>query len=331
VRFQAGGTCGNVLADLAYLGWRTYPVTNVGDDPAGRLFTGDLARWGVNLSLVDTTPGERTPVIAHHIRRTDGGGAEHWFSSSCPFCGGRLPGSAPLPLEAARAALARLPAPRVFFFDRPSEGTLLLARECARRGALVLFEPNHTFQAPLFQQALGVAHVFKVSRQRLPQLASTLPLSEPLLVIETMGAEGLRYRDQRPGTPLAEWQTLHALPVRPVRDAAGSGDWTTAGLLHGLGQGGRSGFEQAGAQEVREALRFGQALAAWNCAFEGARGGMYQADRAAFERAIRDLLAGLPFDAPVEGPSRGGARPDRSFCPHCHGRGEEPPPPAAGG
>ena len=56
----------------------------------------------------------------------------------------------------------------------------------------------------------------------------------------------------------------------PVR----SGDWCTAGLLAKLAAGGQERMRGAGAEGVREALRYGQALAAWNCAFEGARGGI---------------------------------------------------------
>jgi len=31
-RCQAGGTCGNVLANLAWLGWDAYPLTDLGAD-----------------------------------------------------------------------------------------------------------------------------------------------------------------------------------------------------------------------------------------------------------------------------------------------------------
>ena len=105
----------------------------------------------------------------------------------------------------------------------------------------------------------------------MPNLEDRYSLSGPLLVIETFGAKGLRYRDQRniPGQN-SEWQHLPALPVEVVRDAGGSGDWCTAGFIHRLGQTGLEGFRTASADDLQEALRFGQALAAWGCAFEGA-------------------------------------------------------------
>jgi fructokinase len=42
--------------------------------------------------------------------------------------------------------------------------------------------------------------------------------------------------------------------------------------------------------EVRDAIRYGLALAAWTCGFEGARGGMYEAEKPRFELEIAALL-----------------------------------------
>jgi fructokinase len=108
--------------------------------------------------------------------------------------------------------------------------------------------------------------------------------------------------------------------VDVVRDAGGSGDWTTAGLLHLLGRAGLAGLRTATTEQVHAALRFGQALAAWNCAFEGARGGVYAVSRDTFERDVRALLAGAGGDPGAD------ARPDAhaeagAFCPGCGGRG----------
>jgi hypothetical protein len=45
----AGGTCGNVLAVLAYLGWESFPIARLSDDPAAQRVRRDLERWGVRL------------------------------------------------------------------------------------------------------------------------------------------------------------------------------------------------------------------------------------------------------------------------------------------
>ena len=92
------------------------------------------------------------------------------------------------------------------------------------------------------------------------------------------------------------------VPLKVPRDsdAAGSGDWCTAGVLHKLARGGLAGFRRVNPGRLREALRYGQALAAWNCSYESARGGMYEASRPQFDRQIRALLSGKTFRIAID-------------------------------
>src|SRR5690348_5521733 len=46
--FSAGGTCGNILAILGYLGWSSVALSRLSKDFAGEWVFGDLRRWGVN-------------------------------------------------------------------------------------------------------------------------------------------------------------------------------------------------------------------------------------------------------------------------------------------
>jgi fructokinase len=80
-----------------------------------------------------------------------------------------------------------------------------------------------------------------------------------------------------------------------------------------------AGLEGASAEQVVEALRFGAALAAWNCGFEGARGGMYAVSRAGFERAVRRILAGQAPEPVSEAPAPAELEVSGSFCPGCSG------------
>ena len=51
-QLRAGGTCGNVLTALAYLGWSSYPIARLSEDGASKLVAADLRQWGVNLDLL---------------------------------------------------------------------------------------------------------------------------------------------------------------------------------------------------------------------------------------------------------------------------------------
>ncbi|MFO0880568.1 MAG: PfkB family carbohydrate kinase [Gemmataceae bacterium] len=313
---QGGGTCGNVLTNLACLGWQAYPVADLGEDDSAEVYCRDLQRWGVRLDLVRRYPGQQTPVIIHHV-----GPRGHAYSSRCPFCEGRLQYFEPVPLERVQARLPALPDARVYFFDRDSPGSLLLARECRQRGALIMYEPNYAGPESQVEQAVGLAHVLKFSRERLGGLAEERALDGPWLIIETLGEEGLRYQVRRQGA--REWVQLPAIRVPVVRDAGGSGDWCSAGLLHGVGQQGAAGLADASEEQLHKSLRFGQALAAWNCAFVGARGGVYHASAERWHADVRALLRGETFDPGVTaGPGTQGAA--GAFCPHCGGKRSDP-------
>jgi hypothetical protein len=59
-----------------------------------------------------------------------------------------------------------------------------------------------------------------------------------------------------------------------------------------LGGKGRKGFENISTAQMEAGLRYGQALAAWACAFEGPRGGMYETSKAALQKTVQGILAG---------------------------------------
>ncbi|GIW86328.1 MAG: carbohydrate kinase family protein [Isosphaeraceae bacterium] len=287
----AGGTCGNVLTALAFLGWDAYPIARLRDDAASRQITQDFGRWGVNPDFLGLDPSGSTPVIVQHIHCSPGRGATHSFSRNCPFCGTRLPWYKPVRVSDAADIFPRLPAPAVFFFDRTSPGAIYLARQAAEVGALVVFEPSAAAEEQQLRRAMQVAHVVKYSEDRMGSLEGLGEEAGVPLLIETRGADGLRYLS-RLKAGQGTWAVSKVLPAREVVDTAGCGDWCTAGLIAALGRRGKDAFLRSSPGQLREALRFGQALAAWNCEFEGARGGMYQSDLPTFQESIRRLLAG---------------------------------------
>ncbi|MBY0231803.1 MAG: carbohydrate kinase family protein [Gemmataceae bacterium] len=269
---QAGGTCGNVMAILAWLGWRALPAITLGMDDPGMAIRSDLERFGVDCSHIEQTISP-TPVIS---RPTDSNGLP-FFSSRCG-CGAEHPSEAQPPSMLLSPEMAASTC-RAFFFDQDSEVGLSLALRCREQGALVVWEPSYAGPEVDWGGCLRVAHVLKYSRAQLPGLHERVTIG-PRLVIETDGAEGLRYRLD------GVWHDSPAFPAPVVRDAGGAGDWTTAGFIAHF----------AGWDTVGDALRRGQAMAAWSVAFDGARGGMYAATREEFDRETAAILAGEVFD-----------------------------------
>ena len=292
VRSWAGGTCGNVMSILAYLGWDAYPVARMNDDVASGRVRADMQRWGVHLDWADCAPTAHTPIIVQEIRRRRDGRSDHRFSWSCPRCGERLPPFKAITVDVVERVKSALADASVFFLDRLSRGTLALAAEASARGALVVFEPSGKSTDKLLAEAIELAHVVKYADHRLAGIGGVMANgSAVLLEMQTLGDQGLRYR-HRLRRGVSRWMHLKAIRAPRLADTCGAGDWCTAGLIAKAAIGGQEGLHRAGALGVRAALRYGQALAAWNCGFEGSRGGMYAVPRQAFKRQITSLING---------------------------------------
>lgn len=292
VRSWAGGTCGNVLSILAYLGWDAYPIARMNGDPASDRVRSDMARWGVHLDWASCAPTTHTPIIVQEIRRGRDGQPKHRFSWACPHCGQWLPAFKAVTVDAVEAVKPALTQASVFFLDRLSRATLTLAAEASACGAVVVFEPSGKATDKLMAEAIALAHVVKYANERLTGVKGVMAEGSATLVeVQTLGERGLRYR-HRLGRGVSAWMHLSAISAPRIADTCGSGDWCTAGLIAKTAVGGQDGLRRVGARGVQAALRYGQALAAWNCGFEGARGGMYVVDRRTFDKQIAQLLKG---------------------------------------
>lgn len=291
-RSWAGGTCGNVLTILAYLGWQSYPLMTLGKDAAANRVLQDMKDKGVETEFLRCSESRRTPIIVEKIRTKGPRAPSHRFVWTCPNCGAWFPGYQPLLARTAREWANEIPTPAVFLFDRVSRGGLELAGASAERGALVVFEPSGIGDERLFREAVGLSHVLKYSYERLGHIRELSDLQAPLLEVVTLEGEGLRYRHKGRSRKAPPWKETSAFQVRGFRDSAGAGDWCTAGIIHLLGKEGLRGFKNVGEEGLRHALLLGQALAAVNCRYEGARGGMYSLSKSQFEAAVSKVLSG---------------------------------------
>lgn len=270
----AGGTCGNVLTALSYLGWNAYPIARLRGDAASKRVTEDLASWGVRLDFVEIGDEGSTPVVVQHIRRNKAGESTHSFSRKCPQCGTWLPWYKAVKAASVSDIALRLPKADVFYFDRTSRGAIELARHAKDSGSLVVFEPSTGSDPKQLESALELAHIVKIASDRLEGNEGVLESIDPLLVIETQGAAGLKYK-YRGSAASKGWKRIPAVATQSVIDTAGAGDWCTVGIISRLGILGVAGLERASSESIEAALTAGQAMASWTCQYHGARGGMY--------------------------------------------------------
>ena len=227
---EVGGTCGNVMSILAWLGWDAKPLACLDDSPEGVKITEDLKRYGCDCRYVTNTPdGGTTLLRCTHKKDKDG---KHVMSVRVGSPGGsRFPKRHSLRArDEAPAFLETLDeAPAVFFFDDSAAGNRLIAKGLKGRGSLIYFEPSKiATNADL--EAVSISDIIKFSDENIPDV-SFADAYDDKLFIQTMGAKGVRFKLQD-----QPWMTLSVIPAKGVVDTEGAGDWFTATLINELAE-----------------------------------------------------------------------------------------------
>ena len=281
-RRRAGGTCGNVLAILSFLGHTAVPIARLGTDEAADCLISDLKSTGVDCQHVQRDPSGSTPRVVEFL--PDGRGNSHRFGFTCPECQRRFPRRSEPIFEQGNASIQKVN-PGLFFFDRAGPTTIRLAREAREYGALVMFEPDSLGTNSNFSEALQLSDIVKYSGRRTRHSIEPWLTNlgrRPSLVIETMDGDGLRYMSRRRINELS-WKHQEPFLVESPVDQAGAGDWCSAGLISRLLEAVSS--ERWRERTVERALAFGQSLAAASTLFEGPRGYLEKSSRQTVLRA----------------------------------------------
>ena len=225
---EVGGTCGNVMSILAWMGWDAKPLVCLDDTPEGMKITEDLKRYGCDCRYVSNTPGGGTTLLRCTHKKDQNG--NHVMSVRAGSPGGsrfpkrhflRARDEAPAFLEALKDI------PAVFFFDEPAAGNRLIAKGLKERGSLIYFEPSRiASNADL--EAVGVSDVIKFSDENIPDVSFADAYNDKLF-IQTMGARGVRYK-----YPDRPWIMIKTAPSTNVVDTEGAGDWFSAEFISGF-------------------------------------------------------------------------------------------------
>lgn len=285
-RFYTGGSCGNVLTILSFLGWQTFPIARLADNKATAELEEDLKRWNVKTELITKTDDGSTPIIIHRILKDKHGKPKHRFEFRDPETGKWLPQYKPVLNKDVPSILEkRKTQPNFFYFDRVNRSSIELAKHFKRTGAIVFFEPSSIgSKLSMFNECLEIADIIKYSNERISNYSEMFPKLQVPLEIETLGKDGIRFRFLK-SKNIDQWQMVAPYVATDVNDSGGAGDWCSAGIIYTLP--GNKRIDKFTISEVKSALRFGQALGAINCAFDGARGAMYALD----SRSIKKLAA----------------------------------------
>lgn len=286
-KIYAGGSCGNVLAILAFLGWNSYPIARFSDTNATYELLRDLSTWNVNEDLINIEQKGSTPIIIHRILKDKDDNVKHRFEFRVPGSGEWLPNYKSVLKDEVRNIIRSKERSDIFYFDRVSSAALDLATHYKNSGAIVFFEPSSYKEDNQFKKAIAVADIIKFSSDRIRNFSEKYSEKQAFLEIETLGSEGLIYRTMK--SKKNDWTFLPSIRLNKIADSVGAGDWCSAGIIHMLGRTGMKGLKDTTISKIEEALSFGQVLGATNCLFEGARGLMYHLNIASVNKLIAQL------------------------------------------
>jgi sugar/nucleoside kinase (ribokinase family) len=285
----AGGSCGNVLAILAFMGWTSAPVARLADDKASEFLIKDLNEFNVNTDYLTQSSDGSTPIIIHRILKDKTGSPRHKFEFKDPDDGVWLPRYKPV--LATKIAELTFKKPSAFYFDRINRGTIDLARKCKEQNAVIIFEPSSIGEIRLFKESLAVADIVKFSKERIPEYEEIFNEQQATLEIATLGEHGCEFRFGKTKRA-AKWDRLPGYKTVSghVIDAGGAGDWCSAAIINELACDGQTGFSACLKKDVVTALNKGQAFGALNCCFNGARGIMYKIDKAKANMLVNNII-----------------------------------------
>ena len=263
---EVGGTCGNVMCMLAYMGWETFPVVNLDRSEEGLGMAQSLKEYGCDCRFVTNTDAGGTTILTIRHGLDENGNKRTRVMQGSPG-GSRFPQRRHLRLrDQAPAFIESLDFETdVFFFDDAAAGNRYMARALRDRGALVYFEPSAIKESADFK-AIAMSDIIKFSDENIQDVSFTNDYRDKLF-IQTLGSEGLRFNLRGEG-----WVNLPPVENEDVVDWDGAGDWTTSAFLNELAKADALSINRLSSEVVKEALQKAQHVASKSVSYMGSKG-----------------------------------------------------------
>ena len=262
---HVGGTAGNVMTILAWMGWHTLPAARLDDSEVGFQLKADMEAYGCDTRLVSNTPDGGTTILDIIHKTGRDGKPKTAYMAHSPR-GGRFVNHRFWTLKQAQKLFDSLEEmPDVFFFDRCAPGNILLAQLFHERGVLVYYEPNEPVDSN-FLRAVAASDIVKFSNEKHPDISFTEGFTDKLF-IQTMNEKGLRFKLRAEG-----WITISPEHNPHVVDGEGAGDWTTSAFINEMGHHHMLTFDRIHPPNVNHCLEEAQRVASKSVSYIGAKG-----------------------------------------------------------
>ena len=175
VGLHAGGSCGNVMTILAYLGWETLPIARLKHNAAGDVMLRDLVFFGVNTSLLSFKDDGSTPIIIHRIFKDKHGNPKHRFEFRDPETGKYLPSYKPVLSADVDSMFEQMPEPRVFYLDRVNRAAIDMAKKMKEQNVSIFFEPSSYKDDKIYRECMAYSDIVKFSIDRIDNYDQMFP------------------------------------------------------------------------------------------------------------------------------------------------------------
>ena len=192
----AGGSCGNVLSILSYLGYETYPIARLANNKATNELLNDFKYFGVKTDLIFKDNDGSTPIIIQRNSNSKDGLPIHRFEFRNPENGKYLPSFKPVLAKTIDYFYNKKSKCDFFYLDRISRSSIEMAKLYKKNGAIVIFEPSSLKieNLKVINELTAFIDVIKFSSDRIPLYKTMFKDSKIPLEIETLGKDGINYR-----------------------------------------------------------------------------------------------------------------------------------------
>ena len=267
ISYYVGGTCGNVMMILSYLGWSSFPIARLDGTKYTERLLEDLKNNSVKTDFISTNDGSTPVIIQRNIVDKDGV-SSHKFeiknNNGRFFLNFRS-----ITKKQANDIIDKISfIPDIFFFDRISPAIIQLAKYFREKGSIIYFEPSGKSAEKDFNMCIEISDIIKFANQRIPNVDFADKYNDKLF-IQTLGTDGLIFKFKD-----SEWNRISSFENRVVLDTSGAGDWTTSIFINQLFQNDSISFNDLTIDSVEFALEEAQKYGSYSCSFEGARGMM---------------------------------------------------------
>lgn len=273
VSTEVGGTAGNVMCMLSYLGWNAQPQIKLSDSEEGKALAASLENFGCDIRYVkfDKNGGFAGLKCTHRRNKSTGEwelGRRGYGANGSRFAK-RTELRAKDEVQPFLDSVTE--APEVYFFDTLAAGPRSIAAGLKERGSMIYFEaePVKEDYLGVFRKCCEVANIVKTSNENVKDITD-IPGFADKLIIYTLGSEGMMF-SLRGG----DWVKVNAVPVDSVKDAEGCGDTTTAVFISELGKLGLPKVSDLTEEQVRFALEKAAEKAAICTQYYGSKGWMH--------------------------------------------------------